>query len=158
MFHLKNGMILNLQIWLIFCLMIFISIHVFMLSPFSHVRLFATLWTIALQASLSMGFSRQEYWSGLPCPPAGDLPDPGVKLTSLVSHLLASKFFTTSATWEALFMNIELVLKSRAGSLLLSSFLHHNYAVYMKKILFSMQVFIVFLLLISSLHLNSLLR
>ena len=114
MFHLKNGMILNLQIWLIFCLMIFISIHVFMLSPFSHVRLFATLWTIALQASLSMGFSRQEYWSGLPCPPAGDLPDPGVKLTSLVSHLLASKFFTTSATWEALFMNIELVFKKQS--------------------------------------------
>ena len=43
------------------------------LSRFSHVRLFATLWTVARQASLSMGFSRQEYWSGLPCPPLGDL-------------------------------------------------------------------------------------
>ena len=41
-----------------------------------------TPWTVALQAALSMGFSRQEYWSGLPCPPAGDLPDPGIKPTS----------------------------------------------------------------------------
>ena len=40
-------------------------------------------WTVACQASLSMGFSRQEYWSGLPCPPLGDLPDPGIKLTVL---------------------------------------------------------------------------
>ena len=40
---------------------------------------FATLWTVAHQASLSMRFSRQEYWSGLPCPPSGDLPDPGIK-------------------------------------------------------------------------------
>ena len=43
----------------------------------SRVQLFATLWTIAFQAPPSMGFSRQEYWSGLPCPPQGDLPDPG---------------------------------------------------------------------------------
>jgi len=40
---------------------------------------FGTLWTVAHQASLSMGFSRQEYWSGLPCPPPGDLPDPGIR-------------------------------------------------------------------------------
>ena len=53
-----------------------------MLSCFSHVQLFATLWTIALQASLSMGFSRQEYWSRLPCPPPGDLSDPGIKHVS----------------------------------------------------------------------------
>ena len=45
----------------------------------SRVRLFATLWTVALQAPLSMGFSRQEYWSGLPFPSPGDLPDPGIK-------------------------------------------------------------------------------
>ena len=47
-------------------------------SP-SHVRLFATPWTVACQAPLSMGFSRQEYWSGLPFPSPGDLPDPGIK-------------------------------------------------------------------------------
>ena len=46
---------------------------------FSHVQLFATPWTVALQDPLSMGFSRQEYWSGLPCPSPEDLPDPGVK-------------------------------------------------------------------------------
>ena len=54
-----------------------------MLSHFSHVRLFVMLWTVAHQAPLSMGFSRQEYWSGLPCPPPGDLPHSGIKPTSL---------------------------------------------------------------------------
>ena len=67
----------------------------------SHVRLFATPWTVAHQAPLSMGFSRQEYWSGLPCPPLGALPHPGIEPTSLVSPALAGRFFTTSATWEA---------------------------------------------------------
>ena len=48
-----------------------------------HAGLFATLWTAALQAPLSMGFSRQEYWSGLPFPPSEDLPDPGIEPRSL---------------------------------------------------------------------------
>ena len=52
------------------------------LSCFSRVWLFVTLWTVAHQAPLSMGFSRQEYWSGLPCPPPGDVPNPGIELTS----------------------------------------------------------------------------
>ena len=56
----------------------------YMLSRFSRVRLFATLWTVARQAFLSIGFSRQEYWSGLPCPPSGDLPNPGIKSVSLI--------------------------------------------------------------------------
>ena len=47
-----------------------------------------------------MGFSRQEYWSGLPCPPPRDLTDPGIKPVSLMSPALAGRFFTTSATWE----------------------------------------------------------
>ena len=46
-----------------------------------------------------MGFSRQEYWSGLPCPPPGDLPDPGIEPASLTSSALAGGFSTTSATW-----------------------------------------------------------
>ena len=50
----------------------------------SHVRLFATPWIVARQAPLSMGFSRQEYWSGLPCPPPGDLPNLGIKTASLM--------------------------------------------------------------------------
>ena len=54
-----------------------------LLSHFSHVWLFAALRTVAHQAALSIGFSRQEYWSGLPCPPSGDLPNPGIKPESL---------------------------------------------------------------------------
>ena len=50
--------------------------------------LFVTLWTVAHQAPLSMGFSRQEYWSGVPCPPPGDLPDPGIEPTSPLSPAL----------------------------------------------------------------------
>ena len=69
----------------------------------SRVRLFPTPWTAARQAPLSMGFSRLEYWSGLPCPPPGDLPHPGLIPVSLMSPALAGRFFTTSATWEALF-------------------------------------------------------
>ena len=49
-----------------------------------------------------MGYSRKEYWSGLPRPPPRDLPDPGIKLASLTTPALASRFFITSATWEAL--------------------------------------------------------
>ena len=67
----------------------------------SHVRLFVTPWTVARQAPLFMGFSRQEYWSGLPCPSLGDLPDPRIKSTSLTSPAVAGGFFTVSATWEA---------------------------------------------------------
>ena len=58
-------------------------------------------WTITHQAPLSMGFSRQEYWSTLPCPSPGDLPDPGIELTSFTSPALTGGFFTASTTWEA---------------------------------------------------------
>ena len=57
---------------------------------------------MARQAPLSMGFSRQEYWSGFPYPPSEDLLDPGIKPTTLMSPALAGGFFTTSATWEVL--------------------------------------------------------
>ena len=63
----------------------------------SHVELFVTSWTIQ-----SMGFPRQEYWSGLPFPPPGDLPDTGIKPASLMSPVLVGRYFTTSDTWEAL--------------------------------------------------------
>ena len=72
----------------------------------NHVGLFVTPWTIAHQAPLSMGFSRQEYWSRLPFPSPGDLPNSGIKS---VSPALAGKFFTTEPpgkpqhyTWETL--------------------------------------------------------
>ena len=69
-------------------------------SHFSRARLFGTLWTVAYQAPLSIGFSRQEYWSGLLCSPPGDLPNPGKKPASLMSPAWAGRFFTTSATRE----------------------------------------------------------
>ena len=75
-----------------------INVPAQLLSP---VQLFVTLWTVAHQAPLNMGFSRQEYWSQLPCPPPGNLPDPGIEPVSLMSPELAGRFFTTSTTWEA---------------------------------------------------------
>ena len=71
------------------------------LSCFSHVQLSVTPGTVALQDPLSLGFSRQEYWSGLPCPPPGDLPDPGIEPSSLTSPASAGGFFTTNTTWKA---------------------------------------------------------
>ena len=55
----------------------------------SHVRFFATLWSISHQAPLTMRFSRQEYWCGMPCPPPGDHPNPGIKPVFLMSSALA---------------------------------------------------------------------
>ena len=63
--------------------------------------LFATSWTVAHQVPLSMGFSRQDYWSGFPFPTPGDLLNPGIKPLSLVSPALAGGFITTHTTWEA---------------------------------------------------------
>ena len=69
----------------------------------SHIQLFAAPWTIAPQAPLSMGFSRQEYWSGLPFPPPRDLPNPGIELVS--QHLLHWQVdylpLEPPTTWEA---------------------------------------------------------
>ena len=75
-----------------------VCVYVCVLSSFSHVGFLATLWTVAHQAPLSLGFSRQEYWSGLPCPPPGDLPNPGIEPSSVMSPTLAGWFFSTSTT------------------------------------------------------------
>ena len=64
-------------------------------------QLFVTLQTVAHQASLSTGFSQQKYWNGLPFPPPGNLPNPGIEPISLIFPALAGRLFTTSATWEA---------------------------------------------------------
>ena len=74
----------------------------YVLSRCSHVRLFMTPCTIAHQVPLSMGFSRQEHWSGLPLPSPGNLPDPGIEPTSLMSPALSGEFFTTEPTEKAL--------------------------------------------------------
>ena len=69
----------------------------------------ATQWTVACETPLSMGFFRQEYWSELPCPPLGDLPDSGIEPMSLMSPALQADFFfffflPLAPTWEALFL------------------------------------------------------
>ena len=71
------------------------------LSCFTHVHFFATLWTVGPHSPLSMGFSRQDYQGGLPCPPPRHLPDPGIEPAFVMSPALAGNFFTTSTTWEA---------------------------------------------------------
>ena len=74
------------------------SVRACVTSHFSGVQLFVTLWTVARQAALSMGFSGQEYWNGLPFPSPGDFPNPGIEL---MFPALAGRFFTTSTTREA---------------------------------------------------------
>ena len=75
--------------WVFVCICMYVwhILYVYVLSRFSRVQLLPTLCTIARQAPLSMGFSRQEYWSGLPCPPPGDLPYPGIEPMSLACLL-----------------------------------------------------------------------
>ena len=90
-----------------------------MLSLFSPVWFFVILWTVACQVPLTIGFSRQQYWSGLPYPLPGDLPNPGIKLLSLISPALAGGFFTTSTTWEA-HTPVHPAPKLRHGTFLLS--------------------------------------
>ena len=68
---------------------VYVCVCARVLSPFSHVRLCVTLWTVACQAPLYMGFSRREHWSGLPFPSAGDLPDPGIEPRSPALQVVA---------------------------------------------------------------------
>ena len=78
-----------------------------MLSPFSHVQLCATQWTVAFQVPLSTGFFRQECWSGLPGPPPQYLPNPGMEPEPLTSPAVGGWFFNNSATWEAQKMHVK---------------------------------------------------
>ena len=94
--HLELNLI-NKNVYSFF---IIINRFVCVLCSLSCVQLFVAQWTIAQQAALSMEFSRQEYWSELPCPPPEDIPEPAIEPTSLVSPALAGGFFTTGATWE----------------------------------------------------------
>ena len=90
------GVFLMFSMW--WYLLRFLWEHV---RSLSGVQLFATLWNVACQVPLSMGFSRQEYWQGWPFPSPGDLPNPGIKQLSLMFPALADRFFTTSTSWEA---------------------------------------------------------
>ena len=84
-----------------------------MLSCFSHVQPFVILWAVTGQSSLSMGFSRQEHWSGLPLSPPGDLLTQGSNSHLLTSSALAGGFFTTSITWEACLLSQRLAKNQR---------------------------------------------
>ena len=77
------------------------SVRALWAQRLSHVQLFATPWTVARQSLLSVGFPRQEYQSGLPGPPPGDLPDPGIEPVSPVSPVLGGRVFTTETPGEA---------------------------------------------------------
>ena len=92
-----------------------------MLSCFNCVWLFATLWTVAHQASLSTGILQVEYWSGLPCPPSEGLPDPGIEPASPTSPALTGRFFTASATWEAQNL-LEIICKTHFCSEIFGSY------------------------------------
>ena len=93
------------DLYIFFCILLFLLnvtslsslcvVGVLHAQSLSHVLLFVTPWTIALQDPLSMEFSRQEYWSGLPLPTPRNLPDPGIKPASLASPALTGGFFTT---------------------------------------------------------------
>ena len=88
------------------CLLHWPSLCRAMLSPFSRGLLFVTPWTVARQAPRSRGFSRQEHWSGLLCPPPGDFPSLGMEPVSLMPTALAGRFFTTGSTWETLGLSL----------------------------------------------------
>ena len=76
------------------------------LNHFGRVWLFVTLWTVAHRLLCPWRFSRQKYWVGLPCLPPGDLLNPGIKPTTLISPTLAGGFFNTSTTWESNSINV----------------------------------------------------
>ena len=106
-----------------------------MLSCFSPVWLFATLWTIAHEAPLSMGFSRQEYSNGLLCPPPEYLPDPRIPNLHLVSPALAGRFFTPSATWEILsWLQIHLFMAESPGKHLRASVVKNHLPMQEKRV------------------------
>ena len=102
--RLSKSLAYNFSQYSLILLSIFVAlvVHACLLSRFSHGLLFVTLWaTVASQASLPMGFSRQKYWSELPYLPLGNLLNPGIEPMSLMSHALADRFFTTSTTLVA---------------------------------------------------------
>ena len=99
------------------CSLLSLSLFLYacVLSCFICVLLFLTPWTVAHQVPLSTGFSRQDCWSRLPCPPPGDLTNPESEATSLTSPALAGGFFTTSTAWL-------LIIYSRQSSVVLTSY------------------------------------
>ena len=94
------------------------------LSWFIHVHLLVTPWTVAHQAPLSMGFSRQEYWSGLPCPPPGDLPSQRIEPMS--PALQADSFLSEPAGKPESFLEVEIILTLYLQSILVCALGHNS--------------------------------
>ena len=91
----------NMPQWPVLCPATWCTfVGAYVLSCFSHVQLFTTLWTVACQAPLSMGLSRQEYWSGLPFPSPGDLPNPAIETASPVAPALQADSLLLSHLWS----------------------------------------------------------
>ena len=107
---LRTDFLILKEHWRYLCLHLHLKLHVCLLSHFSCIQLFVTPWTVAHLAPLSVGFSRQEYCSGLPFPSPGDLPDSGLEPSSLASPVSSGGLFTTSATWEFLHLYPHLLL------------------------------------------------
>ena len=99
----------------------------FVVQLLSPIWLFSTPKAVTCQAPLSMGFPRQEYWSGLPFPPPGDLPNPGIEPTSLTSPAMIGRFITTSTTQEASPWLVEKILKNKSK---ISTTLQTHYSTY----------------------------
>ena len=97
-----------------------------MLSHFSLFRFFVTLWTVAHQAPRSMGFPRQEYWSGLPFPPPGDLPDPGTERTSPASPALQADSLSTEPPGKLLIVAKNRRLTPEESSVCISDIFGHS--------------------------------
>ena len=98
--RLKLDRVLNFQYLQCSVLAFLFKTSIACIYAYMHiVASIVSLWTVARQAPLSMGFSRQEYWSGLPVPPPEDLPKPRIKPTSLISTALVDRFLTTSVTY-----------------------------------------------------------
>ena len=94
--------------------------HACMLICSGRVQLFVALSTVAHHCPLSIGFSRSEDWNGLPCPPPGDLPYPGIKYTFPKFPTMAGRSYTTSTTWEVLCRIYIYMLKTILGEQLVS--------------------------------------
>ena len=105
----------------------FCECHACMLSHFSCIWL-CNPWTVALQAPLTMAFSRQAYWSGLLCPPPGNLPDPGIELVVLMAPALAGRFFTTEPPGEP----TEMIVLYRKGCIFLATYVYQIYVLYFR--------------------------
>ena len=112
--HICMYMCVYVYIYMCVCVCVCVKVKVLVTQS---VQFFVTPWTVAHQAPMSMGFFSQVYWIGSPCPPPGDLSDPGIELTPLMSPALAGRFFTTSTTWEVLRTSLQVPKSSGAGQL-----------------------------------------